>query len=255
MSSGRGRSPCDTGPRELRLDVICPGTLAAASRRNDGSGERRKPTPRDLFRHGRRHNCAEGGRCGPPVSDGSANSSRCSMTCMPLTPRRPRRWAPPFAVYAEASYVLPRWVRNPWCGKGRSRPSMARSWTTTHPRSTATRPRRRVVAMQDRVGLVDWKPQVSARGRWMLTRTDTTPQEVRDAVEVRQRQEREAVRGAEGQGHVERRAAKIANSPKASKHGGEKSHSGSGKSNQGGTTAQHKAAGRKGGKATAAKRK
>ena len=38
MSSGRGRSPCDTGPRELRLDVICPGTLAAASRRNDGSG-------------------------------------------------------------------------------------------------------------------------------------------------------------------------------------------------------------------------
>ena len=37
MSSGRGRSPCDTGPCELRLDVICPGTLAAASRRNDGS--------------------------------------------------------------------------------------------------------------------------------------------------------------------------------------------------------------------------
>jgi len=49
------------------------------------------------------------------------------------------------------------------------------------------------------------------------------------------------------------RAAKIANSPKASKHGGEKSHSGSGRSNQGGTTAQHKAAGRKGGKATARK--
>ena len=39
MSSGRGRSPCDTGPRELRLDVICPGTLAAASRRNDGTTE------------------------------------------------------------------------------------------------------------------------------------------------------------------------------------------------------------------------
>ena len=30
MSSGRGRSPCDTGPRELWLDVICPGMLAAA---------------------------------------------------------------------------------------------------------------------------------------------------------------------------------------------------------------------------------
>ena len=48
MSSGRGRSPCDTGPREQRLDVICPGTLAAASRRNDGSGwavSRRRDTP------------------------------------------------------------------------------------------------------------------------------------------------------------------------------------------------------------------
>jgi hypothetical protein len=49
------------------------------------------------------------------------------------------------------------------------------------------------------------------------------------------------------------RAARIANSPDASKHGGEKSHSGSGDSSQGGTTAQKKAAGRKGGKATARK--
>ena len=45
------------------------------------------------------------------------------------------------------------------------------------------------------------------------------------------------------------RAARIANSPDASKHGGEKSHSGSGKSNQGGTHAEHVKAGRKGGKA------
>ena len=45
------------------------------------------------------------------------------------------------------------------------------------------------------------------------------------------------------------RAARIANSPEASKHGGEKSHSGSGKSNQGGTHAEHVKAGRKGGKA------
>jgi hypothetical protein len=44
------------------------------------------------------------------------------------------------------------------------------------------------------------------------------------------------------------RAAKIANSPDASKHGGKKSGSG-GDSSQGGTTAQKKAAGRKGGKA------
>ena len=54
-------------------------------------------------------------------------------------------------------------------------------------------------------------------------------------------------------GMSKQRAAKIANSPKASKHGGEKSHSRSGSSKQGGTTAQHKAAGRKGGKAAARK--
>lgn len=46
------------------------------------------------------------------------------------------------------------------------------------------------------------------------------------------------------------RAAKIANSPDASKHGGRKSGSG-GNSKQGGTTAQRKAAGRRGGKAAA----
>lgn len=55
-------------------------------------------------------------------------------------------------------------------------------------------------------------------------------------------------------GMSKERAAKIANSPNASKHGGEKSHAGTGDSSQGGTTAQHKAAGRKGGKATAAKK-
>ena len=54
-------------------------------------------------------------------------------------------------------------------------------------------------------------------------------------------------------GMSKERAARIANSPDASKHGGEKSHSGGGDSSQGGTTAQKKAAGRKGGKATARK--
>ena len=49
------------------------------------------------------------------------------------------------------------------------------------------------------------------------------------------------------------RAARIANSPDASKHGGQKSGSG-GNARQGGTTAQHKAAGRKGGQAAAKKR-
>ena len=54
-------------------------------------------------------------------------------------------------------------------------------------------------------------------------------------------------------GMSKERAAKIANSPNASKHGGEKSGSG-GDSSQGGTTAQKKKAGRKGGEATAKKR-
>jgi hypothetical protein len=49
-------------------------------------------------------------------------------------------------------------------------------------------------------------------------------------------------------GMSKERAAKIANSPDASKHGGKASGSG-GNSSQGGTTAQKKKAGRKGGKA------
>jgi hypothetical protein len=51
-------------------------------------------------------------------------------------------------------------------------------------------------------------------------------------------------------GMSKQRAAKIANSPNASKNGGKKS-GGGGNAKQGGTTAQHKAAGRKGGKAAA----
>jgi hypothetical protein len=54
-------------------------------------------------------------------------------------------------------------------------------------------------------------------------------------------------------GMSKQRAARIANSPGASKRGGTKSGS-AGSSKQGGTTAQHKAAGRKGGKAAAKKR-
>ncbi|MGO4256390.1 DUF7218 family protein [Marmoricola sp. RAF53] len=50
-------------------------------------------------------------------------------------------------------------------------------------------------------------------------------------------------------GMSKQRAAKIANSPDASEHGGKKSHSGSGDSSQGGTHAQKVKAGRKGGKA------
>ena len=53
-------------------------------------------------------------------------------------------------------------------------------------------------------------------------------------------------------GMSKERAAKIANSPDASKHGGQQSGKG-GDSSQGGTTAQKKEAGRKGGEATAKK--
>jgi hypothetical protein len=53
-------------------------------------------------------------------------------------------------------------------------------------------------------------------------------------------------------GMSKERAAKIANSPNASHNGGKRSGSG-GNAKQGGTTAQHKAAGRKGGKAAAKK--
>jgi hypothetical protein len=51
-----------------------------------------------------------------------------------------------------------------------------------------------------------------------------------------------------GKGMSKERAAKIANSPDASKHGGESKKQSS--SSQGGTTAQKKKAGRKGGKAS-----
>jgi len=53
-------------------------------------------------------------------------------------------------------------------------------------------------------------------------------------------------------GMSKERAAKIANSPNASHKGGKSSGTG-GNSQQGGTTAQHKAAGRKGGRASAKK--
>ena len=53
-------------------------------------------------------------------------------------------------------------------------------------------------------------------------------------------------------GMSKQRAARIANSPDASKNGGKASGSG-GNAKQGGTTAQKKEAGRKGGQATARK--
>jgi hypothetical protein len=53
-------------------------------------------------------------------------------------------------------------------------------------------------------------------------------------------------------GMSKERAAKIANNPNSSKHGGQQSGKG-GDAKQGGTTAQKKEAGRKGGKAAAKK--
>jgi hypothetical protein len=67
---------------------------------------------------------------------------------------------------------------------------------------------------------------------------------------IKNRKQYEALKD---KGMSKQRAARIANSPDASKHGGERSGSG-GDRHQGGTTAEHKAAGRKGGKAAARKR-
>jgi hypothetical protein len=66
---------------------------------------------------------------------------------------------------------------------------------------------------------------------------------------IKNRKQYEALKD---KGMSKERAAKIANSKDASKHGGQRSGSG-GNAKQGGTTAQKKAAGRKGGKATARK--
>jgi hypothetical protein len=67
---------------------------------------------------------------------------------------------------------------------------------------------------------------------------------------IKNEQQSESLRD---KGMSKARAARIANSPDASKHGGQKSGSG-GNPKQGGTTAQKKAAGRKGAKATASKK-
>jgi hypothetical protein len=68
-----------------------------------------------------------------------------------------------------------------------------------------------------------------------------------DSANVKNEKQYEALKD---RGMSKERAAKIANSPDASHNGGKRSGSG-GNAEQGGTTAQHKAAGRKGGQASA----
>ena len=70
---------------------------------------------------------------------------------------------------------------------------------------------------------------------------------------IKNRKQYEALRD---KGMSKQRAAKISNSPGASKRGGKSSGSGVRRhaTKQGGTTAQKRAAGRKGGRATARKR-
>jgi hypothetical protein len=67
---------------------------------------------------------------------------------------------------------------------------------------------------------------------------------------------RKQYEGLKKKGMSKSRAARIANSPGASKRGGKSSGSGTRRhaTRQGGTTAQKRAAGRKGGRATARKR-
>ncbi|MCW2920566.1 MAG: hypothetical protein JWL76_440 [Thermoleophilia bacterium] len=84
----------------------------------------------------------------------------------------------------------------------------------------------------------------------MLVDQAITREESHHARWTRRQKQYEALKD---KGMSKERAAKIANSPDASRHGGEQSHSGSGNSSQGGTHAQKVAAGRKGGKASAGK--
>ena len=70
-----------------------------------------------------------------------------------------------------------------------------------------------------------------------------------DAEAASQRQNEQQYEPLKDKGMSKERAAKIANSPNASKHGGQKSGSGA-SAKQGGTTAQKKAGGREGGKAS-----
>jgi hypothetical protein len=72
------------------------------------------------------------------------------------------------------------------------------------------------------------------------------------AVEVGEREEPQAVRGPQGQGHVQGARGQDRQQPRRLQQGGKSSGKG-GNATQGGTTAQKKAAGRKGGKAAAKK--
>jgi hypothetical protein len=86
------------------------------------------------------------------------------------------------------------------------------------------------------MSLIGYRPGTPIEGGFMPSKS----------ANVKNKDQYEALKD---KGMSKERAAKIANSPNASRHGGEKSHSGSGNSSQGGTTAQKKKAGRKGGKA------
>src|SRR5690348_6126297 len=93
--------------------------------------------------------------------------------------------------------------------------------------------------------------RTASRPRCTASRRSPAPEaeERRPAMAVKNEKQYEALKD---KGMSKERAARIANSPGASKRGGKSSGSG-GSSKQGGTTAQKKAAGRKGGKATAKK--
>src|ERR671924_2401430 len=91
---------------------------------------------------------------------------------------------------------------------------------------------------------------VFGRGTWGTGRRDRRCSMPDKRPSVKNEKQYEALKE---KGMSKERAARIANSPGASSRGGKKSGSG-GRSSQGGTTAQKKAAGRKGGRATARKR-
>jgi hypothetical protein len=83
---------------------------------------------------------------------------------------------------------------------------------------------------------------------YVSSETHLRPEERRMPTKSANVKNKDQYEALKDKGMSKERAAKIANSPNASKHGGKKSGSG-GNSSQGGTTAQKKKAGRKGGKA------
>ena len=222
------------GPRRAHLDVRERGTLPGGDpsrrrvrvRRADRSatatrGRRRRTDVRSAPSSPARSSCCT------PTGSWNAVASRWATACS----GSPRSWRPGLPTprtsptMCSASSSARRTTTTSRCSSSR--------WTEAHPERANGQP----VSGTRRGGNEPRRREETRMPRMSAT--------------VKNEKRYEALKD---KGMSKARAARIANSPAASKHGGEKSHSGSGKKHQGGTTAQHKAAGRKGGRAAAKKR-